>query len=194
MRLDGIASIISVLSMAFMVFAIIRTLMTFRQERPVKKLSQYVAMATPVMTLLAYLLGTPQVDYPMAIIVAGGVGLALGLLWSRTTRLHVQDDQVFGRNTTWWLVFWGLSFVLTQGMALVRQMQVLSLSYVLLALSSGVAVGVALGLLRGLEALSASSSPAGAGPPPSSKHHCEKCGSPVSPGSAFCEQCGQRLD
>jgi hypothetical protein len=151
-----------------MLLMVVRTIATYRQERPVKRLSQYIAMATPVVTLLAYLLGTTQADYPVAIVVAGALGLGLGALWSRTTRLRLRDGQVVGQNTTGWLAFWGLSFILTQGLALVRQMRVLNLSYVVMALSTGVAVGVATGLLRGMHALSAGASPGGGAPPLSS--------------------------
>jgi len=203
-----IATLVSVASMAFMVFMIVRTVKGFRQERPLRKSAQYLAMATPVLTLLVYLVGaTPAGGYVAAMAVASLLGALFGFLWSRTTQLDLRQGQVIGKNTIWWLAFWSASFVITQGMTLLRQQTGLNLSLVLMALSTGVAVGTAVGLLRGMEAVL--SSPGGAvaaqvaaGPPspalrPSSgempSRYCENCGSPVVAGSGFCEQCGHRL-
>jgi hypothetical protein len=201
-----IATLVSLASMALMVFMIYRTLTSFRQERPLNKRAQYLAMASPVLTLAVYLVGArPSGGYLAAIAVAGLAGGVFGLLWSRTTELTLRQGQVVGRNTIWWLAFWGASFVMTQGMTLLRQQTGLNLSLVLMAFSTGVAVTVAVGLLQGIEAVLAGV-PSGPAPQPVSAapslavgqtfpaaRYCESCGSPVVAGSAFCEQCGSSL-
>ena len=201
-----IATVISLASIALMVFMIFRTLTSFRQERPLNKRAQYLATATPVLTLLVYLVGAgPSGGYLAAIAVAGFVGALFGLLWSRTTELTLREGQVMGRNTIWWLAFWGASFVITQGMTLLRQQTGLNLSLVLMAFSTGIAVTVAVGLLRRIEAVLASGpvelAPQVVSAAPSlavgqtfpAARYCESCGGPVVPGSAYCEQCGHRL-
>jgi len=205
MQSGGIAALINIASIALMVFMILRTLTRFQEERPLKKRAQYLAIATPGLTLLVYLVGArPSGGYLTATALAGLVGGVFGFLWSRTIKLDLRQGQVLGRNTIWWLAFWGASFVITQGMTLLRQQTALNLSLVLMAFSTGVAVSVAVGLLRGIEAV-LSSGPVelapqvvSAPPPPALRpssaqapaRFCENCGSAVVPGSAFCEQCG----
>lgn len=206
MKSSGITTLISLASIALMVFMIFRTLTSFRQERPLNKRAQYLAMTSPVLTLAVYLVGVgPSGGYLAAIAVAGLVGGVLGLLWSRTTALTLREGQVMGRNTIWWVAFWGASFVITQGMTLLRQQTGLNLSLVLMAFSTGVAVTMAVGLLRGIEAVLAGT-PAGPAPQPVSAgpslavgqispaaRYCESCGSPLVAGSAFCEECGSSV-
>ena len=206
MKSSVIATLISLASIALMVFMIFRTLTSFRQERPLNKRAQYLAMVSPVLTLAVYLVGArPSGGYLAAIAVAGLVGGVLGLLWSRTTELTLREGQVMGRNTIWWVAFWGASFVITQGMTLLRQQTGLNLSLVLMAFSTGVAVTVAVGLLRSIEAV-LSSGPAepasqvvsaapslAVGQTSPAARYCESCGSPVAAGSTFCEECGSRV-
>jgi hypothetical protein len=201
-----IATLVNLASIGLMAFTIYRTLSSFRQERPLSKGAQYVAMVFSTLTLVVYLVGTaPGWGCLGAIALAGLLGAVLGSLWSRTTKLTLRQGRVVGRNTAWWLVFWGASFIVTQSMTLLRRRIGLDISLVLMAFSTGVAVTLARGLVRGIDAALVRASaetarqtvPAapssGVGQASSAVSTCENCGSPVPPDSVFCEQCGQRL-
>jgi hypothetical protein len=187
--MQGLYPLINIVSIGLMGFTIWQTLRHFREERPIKRLAQYLTMLTPVATLLVYLLlyGPPSLIM-LLILGTTGIGIIFGHSWSKTTQLMRRGQQVVGKNSGWWLAFWAASTALTQLLSLLGKAQELDVSLIVQGLSAGITVGTASGLLQGIEAVL--ENPEASGDDPAHATICAACGAPLSSGAAFCGQCG----
>jgi len=117
----------------------------------------------------------------------GLAGLFIGIVWSKSTQVYVENGKVMSRNSIWYLAVWGGVFALTQLISIVTKRPP-SIAMALLVMSTGSIIGMN-GRIIGKYFSTSSSLDA----PEAPSHNCSHCGAEVVSGSAFCSQCGKKL-
>ena len=166
---------------------------TYKQEKPVKKFSQIIAMVTPLATLFFQLAIIKKGGiYWFLIVIALSGGLSFGRTWSKSTVLFFKEQKVFGRNTVWWLAFWGMSFIFVYAMNIWGKDNGLNIAIVVMSFTTGKAVGMSSGILQEMNALLAGEAVPGVPGKefPSAHFFCENCGAAMTVEDSFCENCG----
>lgn len=74
-------------------------------------------------------------------------GLGLGLAWGQTTRLYAKGGMLVGKRSTLHLVFWGISYAITQILATVAPAMWVGGGLAAMFFSTGSALGTNLNLL-----------------------------------------------
>lgn len=172
--------VVFILSVAFLIF-------TFRKPKKVSIFSLTLAILISLITLTVFSL---FINYrPSLLLLAGmgGAGLCIGVVWSQSTRVYVENGRVMSRNSIWYLVVWGGVFALTQLISIVTQRPP-SIVMALLVMSTGSIIGMN-GRIMG-KFLSARS---GLDAPASAICQCRHCGAGVGQEAVFCGRCGKKL-
>lgn len=193
-------------SMGLMGYTIVRMLRRFRRERPFTKLAQYIAMGAPVLTFCFYLFvnSGKSALYIAALLPAAFVGFLYGRGWQDQTRLWWKNGRVYGQNRGWWIAYWGGALMLTQTMAYLRSQHGFNLALLVTAFTTARTVTVSGGMLQGIlkiendpdreEAYPPPEDPPAATSPELRTSHvsafCEECGGRLEASDAFCESCG----
>lgn len=187
----------SVLFVALFLVATALLVLTFRRPRPLS--APALLLATLVGTLTPALFALLIRYRPSSGVIAAmaALGLAVGVLWSRATRLSLAGGRVIAQNSGWYLAVWGGIFALTQLVSIVtnRPPRVVM---ALLVLSAATVVGTNGSLLVRARAVRAGRQAPEAAPVPPPRpvgcRFCRSCGAPVDPADAFCVACGGRCD
>lgn len=178
---------------------------SMRRDTRLRPLPMLVGVCVGVIVLWAYVgvLHIAVLEALSWLLLAAGVGL--GVIWSRTTSLHVRDGQVVGARSFWYVVVWASSLAATQTIALTASEDATAYGLSTVYFSTGLAIGLNLallyrraGLLSGGVAVPVGmpAPDAGSGLPPvalASPAFCSHCGAGVAPGSGFCGSCGAPL-
>jgi hypothetical protein len=177
--------IIGILSIPLTLVAIVLMIRSLRHEQQITARSLIIQLATsPIfLAVYAWLLGVSvslRIAVPMLI-----VGLAVGVVWGHTTRLRLtRRAQVAGRRSIWYLAVWGLTFTVTQGLALWASSEVVAHALSTMYFSTGAAAGMNGYLLfRYWRLLSGAPAPL----------RCPACGAVGGRGQKFCVRCGTAL-
>ena len=177
---SAIFLIIFILSVLFLIF-------TFRKPKKVSILSLILAMVVSLITLTVYSFFIYYRPSILLLIAMGSAGLFIGIIWSQSTHVYVENGKVMSRNSIWYLVVWGGVFALTQLTSIVTKRPP-SIIMALLIMSTGSIIGMN-GRIIG-KCFSARSS---LGAPEESSHKCRHCGARIGSESAFCKQCGNKV-
>jgi len=169
-----------ILSVAFLIF-------TFRKPKKVSIFSLILAVLISLITLTVFSLFINYRPSPLLLVVMGLAGLCIGVVWSQSTRVYVENGKVMSRNSIWYLVVWGGVFALTQLISIVTQRPP-SIIMALLVMSTGSIIGMN-GRIMG-KFLSARS---GLDTPASTTTQCRHCGAEVAREAVFCGRCGKKL-
>jgi len=131
------------------------TLLKFRNERQFTCTSQVLAIFFPLLTFIVFSLVFTKLGQSFLYfsILSGAIGLALGAFWSRTLTLSLKKKQVWGKQSGLWLVFWGASFMATQITVLLNKKAMFNYSIILMAFTTGIAVGMGLIIIKKIRML-----------------------------------------
>ncbi len=109
-------------------------------------------------------------------------GMAIGIIWSRTTRLTIKGRTVFAQKSVWYVIIWGLSIIITQFLAMTATQELVTYGLSTVYFSTGLVVSTNTGLfaryIKNLRTVPADT-------------WCSSCGKVNSQGTNFCTQCGQ---
>jgi hypothetical protein len=149
------------------------------------------------------------------------IGAAIGIFWSRSTKVYIQDQKVMSKNSIWYLAVWGLVFVVNQVITVITNrppdiaMALLIISTATVWGTSGAVLFRYLKIKPGLQpvrvvqnnvvssppvATSAiqsapvvQSSETRIGKPPEKVELCSGCGSRLQPDDEYCANCGIKI-
>jgi hypothetical protein len=140
-----------------------------RQVRNEQRITAGTAAIGLVMAPLALLVNivflrqaSPEVLGPMLLLA----GLGLGLAWGQATRLHRRGPIVVGRRGAMHLVFWAISYGITQLLALVAPAYMVAGGIAAMFFSAGSSLGANLNLLARLGRLKRAPGPPEPAPAP----------------------------
>ena len=183
--MDFFFRIIGFLSIPLILVSVGLMIKNLRHEQRLTSRSLVIQLAmSPIILLIYALLLGVSVSVDLAIPLLF-VGLALGALWGKTTKLSLNRGQVFGRRSIWYLVIWALTFTVTQGLALAASSGAVSHGLTTMFFSTGIAIGMNVNLLYRRWSLVSHGAPAGV--------RCPACGNLNTAGLKFCVQCGTAL-
>ncbi|MDI6741668.1 MAG: zinc ribbon domain-containing protein [Smithella sp.] len=182
-----IMKIISVVFLIIFILSVTFLIFTFRKPKKVSIFSLVIAMLISLITLTVFSLFINYRPSLLLLAAMGLAGLCIGVIWSQSTRVYVENGKVMSRNSIWYLVVWGGVFALTQLISIVTQRPP-SIIMALLVMSTGSIIGMN-GRIMGkfLSARSALDAPA------STIHQCRHCGAGVGHEAVFCARCGKKL-
>jgi hypothetical protein len=109
--LGRILSLLSIPLMALSIWGLIRQV---RREQRLKLFTPIVGLAMAPITLLINILCLRQAFSAClgpALLICG---LGFGVAWGQTTRLYIKGDALVGKRSVLHLVFWGISYAVTQ--------------------------------------------------------------------------------
>jgi len=141
---DTLATLGRVLSLASVPLMIIGFILLILQIRKIRKLSArsfVLSIVFSILLLLVNLLFIRGVFLGWWVILILIFGCVFGFLWSFTTRLRLEDQQVTGKSSALYLVFWALSLCATQLMASFADKFTIFLGFYGMFFSVGVSLG-----------------------------------------------------
>ena len=145
--LTPLFKLIGLLSILLVILSIFLMIRSIGKARRITARSLLIQMGTAPAFLLVYslVLGV-SVAFKWAIpLVILGVGV--GGLWGFNTALSLRGKNVFGTRSIWYLVLWGVSFTLTQLLALAATEGLVAGGLATMCFSMGTALGMNGGLL-----------------------------------------------
>ena len=124
-----------------MIFFSVRSM---RKERPMSKVRPLVSAGILIVVTIGYLLIThAQVNLVVALVLVA-LGLLIGWGEGRLTKLYFRGNQVVGKQSGFYLILWGVAYVLT---LLLGQTGIAALhAGGILAMLLGISVALASGL------------------------------------------------
>jgi hypothetical protein len=170
---------------------------TFRRPRRISVTALLLAMLIGALTPAVFALLIRYRPGPWVLVAMGCLGLATGILWSRSTRIYVAQGQIMARNSVWYLAVWGGLLAITQLVSIVTNRPP-GVVMALLIMSTGTVVGMNGSLLLRYGAVKAGRrAPDEVFPGAQATRagrHCRSCGRPLGPVDVFCVSCGARHD
>lgn len=158
--------LISIGGTAMLILSVAMMVLTFRKAKTIEPVALLLALAISVVgTLFSLWFGRlPTTSMLLAAVVAGSL---IGVGWSLTTLLFIDNTEIRGRGTAWYLVIWGLTFAMNQIGALVFGHVPAAMTLLMLA-SAGLTAGNTLGLVIRVQRVAAfvSGVPPAAAPQP----------------------------
>lgn len=148
-----VGRILGLLSIPLMLFTIYKLI---RQVNKESKQSLWSPLLNMIMAPVSLLINI--VFLHQAVVESIGplfliLGLGFGLAWGMTMRLNLRQGGVVGRQSILHLVFWGLSFTITQLLSTFAPATWISGGLVLMFFSTGTTLGSSLNLIVRLIAL-----------------------------------------
>ena len=144
---------LSIPIVAFSMFLMIKSIGRRRRIGQRNLLIQ-LGLSPTFLIVYALLLGlsvSPKWAIPLII-----MGLGIGLFWGNSTQLDARGGEIYGTRSIWYLLMWGLSFILTQVLVLFATEGLAAGGLAVMVFSTSAAVGMnGLLLLRRSALLSA---------------------------------------
>lgn len=138
--------LISIAGTAMLILSVVMMVLTFRKARTIEPVALLLALGISIFgTLISLWFGgrTPATSMLLAALLAGSL---IGVAWSLTTLLFIDNTEIRGRGTAWYLVIWGLTFAMNQIGGLVFGHVPSAMTLLMLA-GVGLTVGNTLGLV-----------------------------------------------
>lgn len=184
--MDIVFKTLGFLSIPLLIISIILMVRSLKKERTITIRSLFLQVIIGIVLLITYatLLNiNPPTAWSGALI---GIGLLIGGLQSRTIALTVREKSVLGKRPVWFLVIWGISFTITQLLALFGRGDIASYGLLTIYLSTGLTVGANMGLFFRRQQSIRRGKTSGA-------DVCPSCGTAIHSGKRFCTGCGNEL-
>jgi len=182
---DTVLRVIGFLSIPVLILSVVMMIRGLHRVRVITVRSLVLPAAISIVLLLVYvnLLGiTPPTGWSWALM---SLGLLIGIIQSRTTKMHARNGSVFGKRSICFLVTWAIAFTLTQLLALFGRGNIASYGLLAIYLATGLSIGMNLSLLfRRQRTLSGANTGAFAFP---------DCGREIAAGTRFCTGCGKEV-
>lgn len=132
--------IASFLGLLLLLFSVLVMLLTFRKAKKVSPLSLVISMFFSLLSLIIY---TELLQVRLSILwwIAGlGAGSLIGIGWSLTSRLFVEQGIIKTQGNIGYLVVWGLVFGLNQLITIITGRPI-QIALLLLLSSTGLVLG-----------------------------------------------------
>jgi len=122
MTLDILGRLISLLSIPLNLLMIFSMIRMVRKEQRARPRSNLVGIIMAPLALLVNIVFLNQALFDsfgtlLAGMMLGVFGLGFGLAWGQTAKLYHKDEQLVVKRSILHLVFWGLSYAITQLLA-----------------------------------------------------------------------------
>jgi len=198
--------IVSIVLMIVFIASVALLILTFRKPKKVSIPSLLIAIAISLITLIIFASLT-RYNPPLWLwFLMAILGIAIGWFWARTTRVYIKGDQVFSRNSIWYLVVWGGIFVLNQLIIIITNRPP-DITMALLIISTATVWGtngnIIMRYFQARGSLQPQAATAGVIYPPNvppmgvnaapASASCPNCGTLLKPGANFCMKCGRKL-
>ena len=145
--MDSIARTVSLVGIAVTVVMTLVMLFTFCKDRPIKPRTLLLSALLSLVMLPVLMLFSRTRLNPVVALPALVMGLLVGGIRGRTTKLVYRDGVVMGRNSMFFLLGWAGSLLLAQAVNLLGSALLSSLGIIPLFLSTGTQVGMSGDLL-----------------------------------------------
>jgi hypothetical protein len=178
---------ISAMLLLVFVLSVALLILSFRKPKKISVLSLILAILVSLITLTVFSFLIRYHPSIWLLVAMGCAGLLIGIVWSQTTRIYVENGKVMSRNSVWYLVVWGAIFALTQLISIVTNRPP-PVIMALLIMSTASVIGMNGRIIRRYFVARA-----GIVSPATAFRNCRQCGAPVDGGNVFCNQCGAKL-
>jgi len=191
-----VAKIFSIVSSAGSFIMVVVIFKTYRKEREYKKKSYLITSYTCLLTLAAYALFYSDYYrvYFIIALVSFFAGVLFGAQWSKSTNLYLKKNLVFGKNSGWWLVFWVLSFGITQSLSQLSKGEGFYISIILTAFSSGNSIGFASGIMKDINEILTTGKLERKVTVNTKNLFCPNCKAPLGYTDKHCGNCGSPIN
>jgi hypothetical protein len=150
--------LISIAGTAMLILSVVMMVLTFRKAKTIEPVALLLALAISVVGTLFSLWFGGRPPATAMVLAAALAGSLIGVGWSLTTLLFIDNTEIRGRGTAWYLVIWGLTFAMNQIGALVFGHVPSAMTLLMLA-SAGLTVGNTLGLVVRVQRVATTISP-----------------------------------
>lgn len=181
--MDAVFRIIGYLSIPLVLIGVAMAIRSSLRERPLRGRTLLLTTGIGIAFLIVHdLLRGAEISRPLGWLAAA-VGGALGAVWAGRSQLRSAGHQVLAKGEAWYLAIWGLAVVVAQVSMLGLIAGGTSLGIHAVYLTTGLALGVNVGLWVRLARVRSRAVVAAIA--------CPHCGSAVGTGS--CGSCGWRV-
>lgn len=145
--LDLIGRILSILSIPLVVLTIWGLIRQVRKEQRISRSTPIIGLVMAPLTLLVNLIFLHQA-FPEALGAAFLIfGLGFGLAWGQTSRFSNKQGVITAKRSILHLIFWGISYGLTQILALFAPASIVAGGLASMFFSTGATLGTNLNML-----------------------------------------------
>ncbi|HPV49729.1 MAG TPA: zinc ribbon domain-containing protein [Smithellaceae bacterium] len=182
-----IMKIVSVVFLVIFILSVVLLIFTFRKPRKVSVFSLFLPILISLITFAVFSFFISYKPSIAVLVLMGGIGLCIGIVWSGATRIYVENGTVKSLNSIWYLVAWGAVFALTQMISIITQRPP-SIVMALLVMSTGTIIGMNGRIAK--KYLSVRSTVNASG---EASSRCSHCGAAKTGSDVFCRKCGTKL-
>jgi hypothetical protein len=204
-----IFKIIGFISIALMIFSVYIMIKSMRRDQRIKVRSLLIPVFSSLIFLVLYVVILKSVRLSPWSFLLGLVGLAAGILWSKTTLMSLKNNNVVGKRSPWYLVIWGVTIAVTQLLSMTASPGTVAIGISTIFFSTGLNIGTNSSLLvrrqklvSGIQMLDKSANVSRVtGAPPQKpalgtkpqQSICLACGKVNAAGLKYCIYCGHVL-
>jgi len=138
---DLLGRAVSILSLILMVVGFIMLIRQINKSNRLRASSLFLSMMFSVLMLVfnAFVLRSTGIRWWYVFLLIFGVGF--GIAWGKATTVDLKDNKVLGKRSTTYILFWLISLILTQVLALFAKRDVVSFGLVGMFFSTGISMG-----------------------------------------------------
>lgn len=137
-----IAYLVGLLSAILTLAITLAMLVTFRKERPVGRLAPLASIVLSLVILLIFSALSGSRLRPGLSLLILGLGIAVGAIRGLATKLRYREGRVIRRHSPLFLLGWGVSLALAQGVTLLDSTVLASAGLIPLVLTTGTQIGI----------------------------------------------------
>ncbi|MBN1856073.1 MAG: hypothetical protein JW846_03870 [Dehalococcoidia bacterium] len=139
--------IVGFLSIPMVLFSTFMMVRSIGRARRITRKSLYIQLGlSPVFFIVYSILLGLSIAFKWAVPLVI-LGLGVGGFWAQSTDLSLRGSHVMGTRSTWYVILWGVSFAVTQAMALFASEGATAAGLATMCFSMGTAVGMNASLL-----------------------------------------------
>jgi hypothetical protein len=105
---------LSIIMTIVFILSIVLLVITYHKPKKLSVQSLFIAIGISFLTLVIFssLIGYKPSGWVCFTMIV--IGAAIGVFWSRVSKVYLEKNQVMANNSVWYLVAWGAIFVLNQ--------------------------------------------------------------------------------
>lgn len=138
---DLLGRAVSILSIVLMVVGFIMLIRQINNSNRLRASSLLLSMVFSVLMLVfnAFVLRSTGIRWWYVFLLIFGIGF--GMAWGKTTKLDLKENKVLGKRSVGYILFWLISLILTQVLALFAKRDVVAFGLVGMFFSTGISMG-----------------------------------------------------
>ena len=138
---DLLGRAVSILSIVLMVVGFIMLIRQINKSNRLRASSLLLSMVFSILMLMfnAFVLRSTGIRWWYVFLLIFGIGF--GLAWGKTTKLDIRENKVLGKRSIGYILFWLISLLLTQVLALFAKRDVVAFGLVGMFFSTGISMG-----------------------------------------------------